>query len=101
MPAVFWEASRGSCSPFPVISNSVTFPELFRRNSTSSPGCCKAKPNTSNPHDTLATVADANALTHEVFMLAYVISNANNIGKYSGCGYFRTGTGSPDYHGPF
>src|SRR5260221_12080598 len=64
-PAVFFEASRGSRPPSPVMS-SIRTPEGARRAVTSSPGVSRAKPRTSKPHATVGTVAGAKAVAEAI-----------------------------------
>jgi hypothetical protein len=61
--AAFRRGSRGSRPPSPAISVIATPRPGAKAHSTSSPGASRAKPSTSNPAQTLATVAGAKAAT--------------------------------------
>src|SRR5690349_20314080 len=97
---VFLELSRGSLPSSPVISLMTTPGVSVNVRITSSAGDSTAKPKTSNPQETFATVAGASALTDFNIGLFGIISDANNVCKYARGRYVGAGTRAPDDHRP-
>src|SRR5471030_1811252 len=57
--------------------SSIVTPDEASRAVTSSPGSCRAKPSTSNPHATFDTVAGANAVTASIAALILTATTLN------------------------
>src|SRR5690606_5214948 len=97
-PAVFLSGASGSRPPSPSILRIRTPGLSLRVKVTSSPGLSTANPKTSNPHETLATVAGANA--RRVLISTCIMANPDDIRKHSSCRNCSTSPRPADNHWP-
>ena len=97
-PAVFLAASIGSLPLSPSIRSMRTTDVSVSVRMTSSPGFSTANPNTSNPQETLATVAGAKARI--VFILSRIMANSDDVCKYTCSSYCGPRARSADHHRP-
>ncbi|MNL06085.1 hypothetical protein D3C87_1267110 [compost metagenome] len=97
---VFLSGFKGNLPSSPVIFKRDTPGLSVSRIITSSPGSFTAKPRTSNPHTTLATVAGAKTFT-DFFIFKLSLTHVYDICKYTCGSYLCSCSRSFNYQRPF